>query len=124
MAARPTGRQAVRGKPVTIPQGAGSNPAALTIFTKGQEDMFTIRPGKLVIPAPKEGACRLCGEIHGAGEPHNLGSLLYQHRFRAEYGRYPTWEDAMSHCSETVKKRFRERLEKHGIPTGDDGAKT
>ena len=30
VAARPTGRQAVGGKPVTIPQGAGSNPAIPT----------------------------------------------------------------------------------------------
>ena len=77
--------------------------------------MFELREGRLSITPPKEGACPLCGELHGRGEPHNRNSLLYQHRFRQNHGRYPTWEDAMAHCSLTVKKRFCERLKRHGV---------
>ena len=77
--------------------------------------MYELREGRLSIPAPKEGACPVCGEIHGRGEPHNSNSRLYQHRFRKKHGRYPTWEDAMGHCSFTVKKRFCERLKRHGV---------
>lgn len=82
--------------------------------------MFAIHPGKMVIPAPKDGACRICGEIHGRGEAHNRDSLLYQHKFRMNHGRYPTWEDAMEHCSLTVKKRFCERLKRNGIEVDTD----
>lgn len=82
--------------------------------------MFELREGRLTIPPPKEGACPLCGELHGRGEPHNKNSLLYQHRFRRNHGRYPTWEDAMAHCSLTVKKRFCERLKRHGVEVDAD----
>lgn len=77
---------------------------------------MTIAPeGKIRILPPKVGACPLCGELHDRGEPHNKASLLYQHKFRLKHGRYPTWEDAMRHCSRTVKKRFCDRLKRHGI---------
>lgn len=79
---------------------------------------MTIAPeGKIRILPPKEGACPLCGELHERGEPHNKASLIYQSKFRREHGRCPTWADAMSHCSRTVKKRFCERLARHGIRT-------
>ncbi len=73
-----------------------------------QEGMITILP-------PKDGACRICGDIHNSKDPHNLNSLLYQHRFRKKNGRYPGWADAMSHCSQKTKERWIERLQKRGI---------
>lgn len=82
--------------------------------------MFAIRPGKTVIPAPREGACRVCGEIHGRGEAHNRDSLLYQHKFRMNHGRYPTWEDAMGHCGKAARDRMIKRLERHGIHLAED----
>lgn len=82
--------------------------------------MFELREGRLTIPPPKDGACPVCGELHGRQEPHNKNSLLYQHRFRRKHGRYPTWEDAMEHCSLTVKKRFCERLKRHGVTVDVD----
>lgn len=82
--------------------------------------MFEIREGRIVIPTPKDGACPVCGELHGLQEPHNKNSLLYQHHFRKKHGRYPTWEDAMCHCSMTVKKRFCERLKRNGVEVDVD----
>lgn len=73
------------------------------------------REGRLSILPPKIGSCALCGELHDKREPHNNSSILYQHKFRMKYGRYPTWEDAMGHCSLYVKKRFAEELAKAGI---------
>ena len=77
--------------------------------------MYEAREGYLNIPLPKKGACGMCGETHGVEEPHNRNSLLYQHRFRKMNRRYPTWEDAMSHCSEKTKEKWKRKLEKKGI---------
>lgn len=87
---------------------------------KGGGNVFAIRPGKTVIPAPKDGACRVCGEIHGRGEAHNRDSLLYQHKFRMNHGRYPTWEDAMGHCGKAARDRMIKRLARHGIHLAED----
>lgn len=74
----------------------------------GQEDRISILP-------PKPGACRYCGDIHDPKDPHNLSSLLYQHRFRAAWGRYPTWADAMKHCSKLTKAKWTAELKRRGI---------
>ena len=50
-----------------------------------------------------EQPCSVCGSIHDPGFPHNTRSLQYQYSFYAQYGRWPTWEDAMAHCSEKSK---------------------
>lgn len=77
--------------------------------------MFEIREGYISIPLPKKDACKLCGEVHDGDEPHNRNSLLYRHRFWKEHRRYPTWEDAMSHCGEKMKEKWIRKLEKKGI---------
>jgi hypothetical protein len=77
--------------------------------------MFELREGRLTIPPPKEGACRLCGEIHARQDPHNRNSLIYQHRFRMKHGWYPTWEDAMRHCGAKTKDKWIRKLEGKGI---------
>jgi hypothetical protein len=70
---------------------------------------------KLNLLPCKEGVCKECATEHEEGEPHNL-CLFYQYHFREEHGRFPTWADAMAHCSEEVKKNTRAVLEEHGIP--------
>ena len=77
--------------------------------------MRILREGQVAIFPPREGACWICGDIHSSRDPHNAGSLLYQHRFRKRNGRYPTWADAMSHCSRKVKERWVRRLLEKGI---------
>lgn len=77
--------------------------------------MRILREGQVSILPPMEGACWVCGDIHNSRDPHNAGSLLYQHRFRKRNGRYPTWEDAMSHCSRKVKEKWAARLREKGI---------
>lgn len=63
----------------------------------------------LILP-PRPGACRVCAARHAEGRPHELGSLYYQVMFYRRNRRFPTWEDAMRHCSEEVKAAFREEL--------------
>ena len=68
---------------------------------------------KVVPPSP--GACPICATTHDPKEPHDRDSLYYQNWFRKRYKRFPTWEDAMAHCKEEVKKDFIKRLAQRGI---------
>lgn len=79
---------------------------------------------RIRIIAPKPGACRVCAAKHDPEMPHEKNSLYYQMRFQQKHGRFPTWEDAMAHCSENVKAEQRRKLNEAGIitaPTQDDG---
>ncbi len=69
--------------------------------------------GMVMLPA-KPGTCPECSTEHGPEEPHNL-CLFYQYSFRAVHGRWPTWKDAMAHCSDEVKATTLEVLKEHGV---------
>jgi len=81
--------------------------------------MIRIIPGKhlgafgLMPAAP--GTCPECAVDHPPELPHNQQSLFYQYKFYNDHGRWPTWEDAMSHCSEDMKTIWREELRKRGV---------
>jgi hypothetical protein len=65
---------------------------------------------------PKETACPICAvdPKHGSDEPHNAQSLYYQYGFYATHGRWPTWKDALAHCSEPVRAAWEAELRKRG----------
>jgi hypothetical protein len=69
-----------------------------------------------MLPA-KPGTCPECAVKHEPEQPHNQQSLFYQYKFYNEHGRWPTWQDAMSHCSEEVKLLWRSELKVLGIET-------
>jgi len=52
---------------------------------------------------------------HEPEMPHNQKSLFYQYKFYNEHGHWPTWEDAMAHCSDEMKELWRSELEKLGM---------
>ncbi len=64
-----------------------------------------------------EGQCPVCAATHSTEQPHNKGSLYYQYNFFDEHGRWPTWQDAMAHCSDEVKAYWTQALEKQGVKT-------
>ena len=66
------------------------------------------------IRPPRPRACKVCATFHKPGQPHDRDSLYYQNHFYRDYGRFPTWEDAMAHCTEDVKAAFRAKLEGGG----------
>lgn len=68
---------------------------------------------KIVAPGP--GRCRVCATAHRKEDPHDRDSLYYQNRFFRKHKRFPTWEDAMSHCTEERKAAFRDELSHRGI---------
>ena len=69
--------------------------------------------GMVLLPA-KPGTCPECATTHETWEPHNL-DLFYQYHFWGEHGRFPTWKDAMAHCSDVIKASTTEVLKEHGI---------
>lgn len=73
------------------------------------DDMAEIK-----IVAPMPGRCKVCATAHRPEEPHDRDSLYYQNRFFRKYKHFPTWEDAMRHCTEERKAAFREELAARG----------
>lgn len=67
-----------------------------------------------LMPAPK-GTCPECAVSHSAEQPHNQQSMFYQYKFYNEYGRFPTWKDAMDHCPEEIKNHWIESLNEVGV---------
>lgn len=68
----------------------------------------------IILPA-KDGTCPICAVDHDPRLPHNKDSLFYQMSFYQKNDRFPTWKDAMEHCSEDVKKQFTDALKEHGV---------
>ena len=67
-----------------------------------------------MLPA-QPGTCEWCAEDHKTDQPHNAQSLFYQYRFYNEHGRWPTWKDALKHCSKKVRALWISELERHGV---------
>jgi hypothetical protein len=65
----------------------------------------------MILMPPGEGKCPECATEHYPEEPHQLG-LYYQYHFWGQHGRWPTWDDAMAHCSDEVKEIVREVIGK------------
>lgn len=62
-----------------------------------------------LLPA-RPGVCSQCAVDHEPEEPHNRDSLHYQYTFYAEHDRWPTWDDAMAHCTSEVQQMWRDAL--------------
>ncbi len=80
--------------------------------------MTEIKPFTHILPA-QPGRCPICAHHHALDEPHNRYSLHYQMRFYQEHGRWPTWGDAMVHCSEETKQRWIEAILGNGQGFGE-----
>jgi hypothetical protein len=71
-------------------------------------------PKSGMLPAPPN-TCEKCAMKHDANLPHNQESLHWQYWFRGQRGRWPTWRDAMEHCSDDVKRKWVDALARLGI---------
>lgn len=74
--------------------------------------------GLFLLLPPEPGTCVECGVEHPLEDLHDAGSLFYQYKFYAEHSRWPTWTDAMAHCSEEVKKIMAGILDEIGVKIG------
>lgn len=68
----------------------------------------------------KPGTCPECGVAHDPNQPHNRDSLTYMYRFFDKHGRFPSWADAMAHCSADVKAFWRAQLTARGVEVGEE----
>lgn len=67
-----------------------------------------------LLPPPKH-CCQVCAWEHRPEQPHNFQTLYYKIWFQKEYGRAPTWEDAMMHCEDEVKEQWKIHLREFGV---------
>lgn len=68
-----------------------------------------------IMPPPAD-CCQECGVKHDPAQPHNAQSLHYQYSFYAENGgRWPTWLDAMAHCSDDIRAAWTDELGRLGV---------
>lgn len=72
-----------------------------------------LKEGTLLPPAADK--CQMCAVKHEPEQAHDGKSLYYQMWFKKNYGRWPTWADAIEHCTPEVKAFWVEQLKKHGI---------
>jgi len=76
-----------------------------------------IKDMKLLAPHPE--ACQECAEKHDPRRPHNQQSIYYQYKFYQEHDRWPTWADAMAHCTPEVKQAWIEALRENGVEVSE-----
>lgn len=64
---------------------------------------------------PKPDVCQVCATKHEPEEPHNQQSLYYQYYFYADNERWPTWKDAMAHCTPELQEKWIAALKEKGV---------
>ena len=70
--------------------------------------------GAMLLP-PAADKCQCCAVKHPPEHPHNQQSLYWQYWFWGQHGRWPTWADAMEHCTPDMKAFWVAELAKHNI---------
>lgn len=70
--------------------------------------------GAMMLLPAKQGTCPACAVKHTPDEPHDATSLFYQYHFYGLHGRWPTWADAIAHCTSHVQRLWKEALEARG----------
>lgn len=68
----------------------------------------------MLLPA-KPGVCSQCAVDHRPEQPHNQQSVYYQYWFFNQFGRWPTWDDAMAHCDDAIREFWRHELRQRGV---------
>ena len=71
--------------------------------------------GMMILGNTPKGTCTECAVAHDPEQPHNCNSLTYQYKFYDQHGRWPTWKDAMEHCSDEVKEAWTQALRDLGV---------
>ena len=64
----------------------------------------------------------MCAVDHPPEAPHNQQSLYWQYWFYNKHGRFPTWADAIEHCSDDVKTVTISVLKERGAWENDETA--
>ena len=71
--------------------------------------------GAFALMPAKAGTCPECSAAHDPKQPHYQQSLFYKYKFYNEHGHWPTWKDAMAHCTEDIKSFWIKELAERGV---------
>jgi hypothetical protein len=77
-----------------------------------QREVKTIAASQMILLPPHPDLCQTCATDHHPELPHNQQSLYYQMRFQMDHGRWPTWEDAMAHCTDDTRSKWQEAMKR------------
>lgn len=69
--------------------------------------------GAFMLPPPAD-CCQECAKKHEPEMPHDALSLPYQYSFANKNGRWPTWADAVAHCTPEMQAAWKDELMKIG----------
>jgi hypothetical protein len=58
--------------------------------------------------------CQTCGTKHEPEQAHNAQSMYYQYAFYADHERFPTWKDAVAHCTPEIQAHWERELRARG----------
>lgn len=72
-----------------------------------------LKEGTMLPPAKDK--CQQCAVKHDEQQAHDANSLYYQFWFKKQHDRFPTWNDAIDHCSPEVKEFWKKQLKAHGV---------
>lgn len=81
---------------------------------KRQPKMNVVHKSFSLLPCAPD-VCQECAVKHAPELPHNQQSLYWQYKFQSAQGRWPTWSDAMAHCTPEMKAHWVQELAKHGV---------
>lgn len=70
--------------------------------------------GDAMLLPPPEDTCQECAWKHTPEQPHNQQTMFWQYKFRQKRGRWPTWKDAVAHCTPAVQAHWEAALRKIG----------
>lgn len=87
-------------------------PTTMQVVDMQTGEVVETRPSGMNLMPPHKDACQVCGRLpaHAPDQPHNAQSLYYQYAFFSDHGRWPTWRDAVAHCSEPVRAAWEAEL--------------
>lgn len=72
-----------------------------------------LQPWAMLPPNPD--VCQECAVKHEPDMPHNQQSMFWQYNFLGKHGRWPTWADALAHCTPEMQQHWIRELAKHGV---------
>jgi hypothetical protein len=109
------------GKPLY--PGGTSIPIPIQVMKRGkrgQPELVEERMANFTLMPAKEGTCPECATVHPADYPHNQQSIYWQYHFYGRNGRFPTWADAMAHCTDEMKAFWKKALADRGVKVEED----
>jgi hypothetical protein len=84
-----------------------------------------VNNGTMMLLPPRADSCQICATEHEPELPHNKDSLYYQMAFTMQNpGKWPTWADAMQHCTSQMREDWTRLLLEKGQEVGEVTAPT